>query len=106
MNVLQLLPDTDFDINLFNQDIDNKNYTFQFSFNYKLNLWVVTIFDAEKNAIASAPLLNEFPIFRLYSRDRGIFSGDVILLDDLKSKIQGSRDSINVTHTLTYASEN
>lgn len=102
MSVLQLQPDTDFDISLFNQDVDLQNYTFQTSYNDRLELWILTIFDQDKNAIASMPILNETPLFRLYSRDSTeIFSSDVILTDDLGSKVQCGRDGLNFKYTLT-----
>ena len=96
---LNLQPDIAFDSSTFNQDIEDSNYTFNLRFNDRMEVWVMTIFNPDGEAIAAANLLNNIPLFRLYSRD-DLFSGDVILSDDLNSKIACGRDDLNVKYTL------
>lgn len=103
-NFFTLKPDVDFDSSFWSQDIGEETYTFDIRFNDRLELWILTIFDIDGEALASTPLLNEIPFLRLYDKTN-LWNGDVMLTDDLNSKIPCGRNDLTVKYSLVITVE-
>ena len=94
MSWLDLAPDRDYDDSRFNQDVEGSNYTFRTIYNARRDAWTLVVLDSDDNVVATAPLLIDNPLFRLYQSD-DMFSGNVVLTDNDGTRAECSRDDLN-----------
>lgn len=99
MNVYLLNPDPSFDNSFFSYDLGDRTYRFRMTYNYRLSLFVIDVFDTDGNHLAAAPLINNVPLFYLYEGGT-IWPGDLMLYNNTGDKKHCGKKELNTSHLL------